>query len=279
LDHERLSMRSPFQQTVLKSLEGILLPLAKLMLRCGLGCPEFVAITKAVFVQAASDEYGLRGRPTNMSRVAAITGLSRKEVSRIRAEGAVERWTPDMEVTPANTVLHYWHFDPMFCQPIGHPKPLPFEGENSFTTLVRKYAGDIPPGAMRKELTRAGTVIEDRDRDLTVRERYFYPAAFHEDFVRNAAFALTNLGNTLVHNATLVGNENAIRQGRFERFAWTQYLTTESAVAFKSWVRVEGTSFIERADDWIGKKEVRHRDRRVENRTVGVGVYYFEEEE
>lgn len=110
------SMRSPFQVAVLSSLQGVLLPIVKLMLRCGVGCSEFVAVVKTVFVQAATEDYGLRGRPTNVSRVAAMTGLSRKEVRRIRSEKGSQRWTRDMEVTPANTVLHYWHFDPDFAE-------------------------------------------------------------------------------------------------------------------------------------------------------------------
>lgn len=280
MDAERNSMRSPFQAAVLNSLQGVLLPIVKLMLRCGLGCPEFVAVAKTVFVQAASDDYGLRGRPTNVSRVAAMTGLSRKEVSRIRSEQQSDRWTPDMEVTPANTVLHYWHFDPSFCVEPGQPRALPLHGTNGFAALVKKYAGDIPAGAIRKALIRAGTVVEDSDGKLVVKERYFYPAAFNEDFIRNAAFALRSLGETLVHNASLAGDRaspGAIRHGRFERFAWTDRLSEEAIVQFKQWARREGTRFIERADDWIGAhEEVTPIDS--SRRTAGVGVYYFEED-
>lgn len=273
-------MRSPFQVAVLNSLQSVLLPIVKLMLRCGLGCPEFIAVVKAVFVRAASDDYGLRGRPTNVSRVAAMTGLSRKEVSRIRAEKLSDRWTPDMEVTPANTVLHYWHFDPAFSEPVGTPKPLQFDGLHGFACLVRKYAGDIPAGAIKKELLRAGTVVEDDNENLIVRERYFYPAAFTEDFIHNAAFALKNLGETLVHNASLAGggSPSAIRHGRFERFAWSDRLEKEAIGRFKQWVRLEGTRFIERADDWIGENE-EVESTALKRRTVGVGLYYFEEDE
>lgn len=274
-------MRSPFQAAVLSSLQGVLLPIVKLMLRCGLGCPEFIAVAKTVFVQAASEDYGLRGRPTNVSRVAAMTGLSRKEVTRIRSEGQRDRWTPDMEVTPANTVLHYWHFDPHFSDATGFPLPLPFDGPNSFATLVKKHAGDIPEGAIRKELIRAGTVEEDASGLLVVRERYFYPAAFNEDFIRNAAFALKNLGETLVHNARLAGDQSSpapIRHGRFERFAWTDRLDEPAIAEFRQWVRLEGTRFVERADDWIGKHE-KSAEGSTTRCTAGVGLYYFQEDD
>lgn len=279
-------MRSPFQQAVLASLVSTLLPVAKLMLRCGLGCSEFIAISKVVFVQAASEMHGVRGRPANISRVAATTGLSRKQVRRIRNEVAVSRWTPDMEVTPANTVLHHWHFDPDYSDGAGCPRRLRFDGPKSFATLVRKYAGDIPPGALRMTLVKVGAVIEDEDHNLVVEERYFYPHAFDEDFMHRAAFALKNLGNTLVYNASLISGSEHSQSGtvrpdaRLERCAWTEWLAPEAAAAFRSWVKAEGARFVERADDWIGQNEVpkEHRNQ-YHARAIGVGVYYFEEEE
>ncbi len=278
-------MRSPFQQAVLASLASVLAPLARLMLRCGVGCPEFVAVTKAVFVQVATDEYGIRGRPANASRVAAITGLSRKQVRRIKDVGPVARWTPDMEATPTNVVLHYWHFDPEYSEEPGRPRWLPFDGDSSFSTLVRDYAGDIPPRAMLKALMRVGAVSQDRQHRLLPEERYFNPNDFDEDFVHNAAFALRSLGTTLVYNATVwaaaesATDHNAAEQSRFERVAWTDRLSPEATAAFKVWVRIEGAKFIEEADNWIGNNEATGEQRvRREPRAVGVGLYYFEDE-
>ncbi|HEU4617055.1 MAG TPA: DUF6502 family protein [Gammaproteobacteria bacterium] len=259
-----------------------LLPLAKLMLRCGIGCSEFVAISKIVFVQAASEMHGVRGRPANISRIAATIGLSRKQVRRIRDEIYVARWTPDMEVTPVNTVLHYWHFDPEYSDGNGTPKPLAFEGPHSFATLVKKYAGDIPPGALRTTLIQAGAIKEEADQSLKVLERYFYPEHFDEDFIRSAAFALRNLGNTLVHNASIIGrrkDQMGATKARLERSAWTEWLSPESSAAFRMWVASEGARFVERADDWIGRNEIPKEERdRDTPKTTGVGVYYFEED-
>lgn len=261
------------------------MPLARLMLRCGVGCSEFVAVSKSVFVEVASEQYGVRGRPANDSRVAAITGLSRKQVRRIRNEGPVTRWTPDMKTTPVNTVLHYWHFDPNYSEAPGEPRSLPFQGDRSFTTLIREYGGDIPAGAMLRALVRTGAAFEDEQGNVTPGGRYFYPDKFDEDFVRNAAYALRNLGNTLVHNAAIWAENDVLddpsigRRIRFERWAWTERLTSESIASFKEWVRSEGTGFIEKADDWIGQNEVpKAVQLEAEPKAVGVGLYYFEED-
>jgi hypothetical protein len=275
-------MRSPLQQALLVSLASILKPIAKLVLQGGIGCAEFIAVSKSVFVEVAAEEYGTRGRPTNISRIAAMTGISRKEVSRIKTESDIGRWNPDMEVSPANSVIHYWHFDPDFSERPGEPRTLPYEGERSFTTLIKRYAGDIPVGAMRTELCRAGTVYEDPEGLLSARDRYFYSTRFDEDFIRGIAFALTNLGTTLVHNAYVhriaSATEGGSNSGRFERYAWTEHFSDEAIQAFKAWLSVEGKQFLERADDWMGKHEAPKTEWITPRRAVGVGVYYFEED-
>lgn len=278
-------VKSSFQIALAESLAKMLRPVIRLMLTNGLGCSEFIAIAKSEFVHIASEEYGIRGRPTNVSRIAAMTGLSRKEISKIREERMASRWTPAMEGTPANVIIHHWQFDPNFCLRLGQARPLPMEGERSFATLVGRYAGDIPVGAMRTELGRMGVInVDDEDR-LCLSRRYVHPTGLHEDFVRNTAFSLTNLGNTLVHNSILAarfekGDESAHpRGGRFERTAWTDHLPQSAEESFRTWVRQKGKEFIEHADDWIGQNELRTKDWRKDTpRTFGVGVYYFEED-
>ena len=59
-------------------------PIASLLMRCGMTWKEFAELCKTVFVEVASEEYGIRGRKTNVSRTAILTGMSRKEVKRLR---------------------------------------------------------------------------------------------------------------------------------------------------------------------------------------------------
>jgi len=78
----------------------IVRPLASMLLRCGMTWKEFSDLSKSLFVQAATEEYGIKGRPTNISRVSILTGISRKEVKRQRElleddEPIVKRKTTD----------------------------------------------------------------------------------------------------------------------------------------------------------------------------------------
>lgn len=138
---------------------ALLQPLARIFLRFGRGYREFSELSKAAFVAVAAEDYGVHGRPTNVSRIAAMTGLTRKEVSRIRKRiddstaAVTDRGTPLQEVTSA------WRSRDEFLGENGEPAVLPLTGKcGSFHSLIRQFAGDIPEGAIRKELQRIGAV-------------------------------------------------------------------------------------------------------------------------
>ena len=68
----------------LSASRRLLEPVVRLLLRSGITWKEFAEVAKTAFVQVATDEYGIRGRPTNLARVAILTGINRREVARQR---------------------------------------------------------------------------------------------------------------------------------------------------------------------------------------------------
>lgn len=277
-------MRSKLQDALLSALKAILRPIVKLLLQSGIGYSEFASVAKLVFVQVATDDYMKRGRPANFSQVSAMTGISRKEVSRIRKRVPEERWTPNMEASPVNTILHEWHFDPDFSDGAGTAKSLPFEGQQSFSALVSRYGGDIPPGAMRATLENAGVIEHDEDGPLCVSQKFFYARSVDEDFIRGLGFSLSSLGSTLVHNATVhrrtdLSNEKKRELGRFERVAFSEHMSDKGRAKLKEWVDAAALKFMSDAQLEIGRNEIHDvKEPNQRPRTVGVSVYYFEED-
>ena len=72
------------------SLYQLLRPVARIAMRHGLTTRDFHDIAKKAFVDVAREAYGIGGRPTNKSRVATLTGLTRAEVARLVGLGARE---------------------------------------------------------------------------------------------------------------------------------------------------------------------------------------------
>ena len=114
---------------------------------------ELEHLIRYAFVQAAAETSKLGNGRVNSSRVAARTGLSRSEATRLLRAGIGAR---AKKVAPVESVVRGWRADRRFRNRNGQPKQL---DDTSFTALSRKYAGDIPPRAVLRELQRTGAAV------------------------------------------------------------------------------------------------------------------------
>src|SRR6202035_535585 len=69
---------------VLSSTPQWLKPLVHVLLSCGITWREFAELAKTTYVEVATDNFGKRGLPTNVSRTAILTGLVRRDVRKQR---------------------------------------------------------------------------------------------------------------------------------------------------------------------------------------------------
>lgn len=270
-------MSSSLKATALKACRHFMLPIARFLLRNGIGYREFAEICKLAFVQVASDDYGLRGRRTNMSRVSVMTGLNRKEIRKLRDRLEAEDWEPDPALSKPVTVLAKWFTNPRYVGPKGSPKWLPFETQEnreSFSGLVREVGGDVPPGAMLKELLRAGCVREARPGVWKAVKRQYSPTGVDLFQVQRFGECLHDLAQTIVANMAQEGPGTRL----FEFRAWSDRVGPKDVPALKEVVASKGKVYLESIDDWLeahaGEDESISHGRRLR---CGVGVYYFEE--
>jgi hypothetical protein len=258
----------------------MLAPIVRLTLYCGLGHSEFAAVVRRVFVDVASDEYGLRGRPANVSKISAKTGISRKSIQKLRSEWRSTEWSTDDDVSPINNIIHYWRFDNEYGSPDGTPRALPYEGKGSFVELVKKYVGDIPASTIRQEFLRTGLAISQDDGLLKLVRNFSFPEKLDEEFLRYAAFSIGNHAETLFHNALIADSEMNDKETyghgrRFDRIAWAR-LTPVETRKFEDWVRQHSEEFILEADRYVGQHEYEvERDESSLAPVSGVGVYFF----
>ena len=269
-------MQDKVQRQILEAFLIVLRPLARILLRFGIGFREFAEIAKTACVDVASTDFGIRGRPTNISRVAVMTGLTRKEVKRIRDKLITGEEKLTVRTTPLCEVLHKWHAEAEFLDNSGRPAVLPFTGrDNSFTDLVRKFGGDIPPGAMRTELKRVGAIEEDEQGNLHVIRRSVTPSGQHDNLVAALAHSAYPLLSTIAHNINTDDNKDR----------WAQFTAFTQAVKSSDIPRVRRISFdrlveaTESFDDLFMAYESLHEseEKTRDRNTIAVGVFYFEE--
>jgi hypothetical protein len=272
-------MNSEIQKRLLRSVFALFVPMTRLMLRYGITFDQFSDVAKEAFVRVAFSDTDGRGRPTNASRVSVKTGISRKEVSRIRdliGSGATTLDQKDVNRSgPPAKVLHAWHTDPRFSDSKGVPRVLEFEGsEESFAALVRAVAGDVPPGAVRAELRKAGAILDTEAGSLVAKKRFFAPGNADEKAITALSGILFPLMSGIDHNSE-PGRSN---DGYIQRFAFSDGLSPNLIPVFRDWSRSEATKFIESIDDWLAEHESKSvDDGQTDGRNiVGIGVYYYE---
>lgn len=147
------------QERNFKYLQWLLLPLARFCLRKGYAIQHFVRVAKVVFAQAAEEELRRSGEKVNVSRISALSGLTRDEVARITRSAQP---LPQGPVTLLGRVLAQWEQDSEFTTGRGQPRQLTFAGDDSeFHRLVSRVSKHLNPGTVLFELERIG-VVEKR---------------------------------------------------------------------------------------------------------------------
>jgi hypothetical protein len=263
-------MASGTERPIVNACRRWLRPVARWLLRSGVTWKEFAELSREVFVDTATEEFGLRGRPTNVSRVALLTGLARREVRRIRAETAArETGVPDESLNHASRVLSGWHLDADFLEPDGRPCLLPATGPApSFEVLLKRYAGDIPTTALVKELVKSGSIERLASGAYRVLRRYYMPTQMDGQAVERAGSVLADLATTVEHNLSRTAREPS----RFEGRAQNRHVDPRHLPAFRAFVEREAQGLLERVDDWLASHETGSQDAAAALR-LGVGVY------
>lgn len=267
-------MQENLKQQVLDAFLLLMRPIVRILLRYGIGYREFLEVTKTAYVDVASSDFGLRGRPTNISRVAVMTGLTRKEVKRLRDKIASGESRITVKSTPLADVLHHWHANTEFTDDEGNPLTLPFTGDRSFSSLVKSFGGDIPAGAMRTEMKRVGTVSEDEAGNLTVADRFVRPDSDHQKLITLMIHGAYPLLANVVHNT---GDDRG--EGWPSRIAYTQAIKPDQAGQLRRITRDRISEFAESVDDLFIAYESLHESetRDDQQNAIAVGVFYFEE--
>ena len=272
-------MQEKLKQQVLDAFLLVMRPVVRILLRYGIGYREFVEVAKTAYVDVASSDFGLRGRPTNISRVAVMTGLTRKEVKRLRDKIQSGDSRISVKTTPLADVLHHWHAQEEFTDSSGRPRLLPFTGEEkSFSSLVKKFGGDIPAGAMRTELKRVGAVEEDEEGSLSVKRRSIHPADKHDNLMMLLIHGAYTMLSNIAHNT----DPDSTADTWASKIAYTTASSKEHSVQLRRITKDRISEFAEAIDDMFIAYEALHDGNRQagdDDSAVAVGIFYFEEDD
>jgi len=264
------------KKALFTALFKLMRPLVKLLLRYGVSHSEFVEALKRIYVSVAESEQEFRveDRKQSVSRISVLTGLNRKEVSRIQALPSDE----EFEVTTHNRaaqVVDGWLRGSAYQDSNGEPIDLSLGGDSvSFSTLVKTYSGDMPVRAVLDELIRVGVVKKLGNGMLSLCSRAYIPQKSDTEKLDILGVSATDLLNTLEHNIP-----RPLENSRLQLTLAYDNLPEETVEEFKKMSEEHAQNTLLLLNDWLSKQ-----DRSV-NPSVsghgcyraGLGMYYFEE--
>ena len=268
-------MSQSIKQVLLSSVLNILRPLMRILLRNGIPYGTFADIAKRVYVNVAMEECGLPNRKQSISRVSVITGLTRKEVSRVKDMPAIDTSDTTGRYNRASRVISGWVRDGRFTDNQGRPSELHVEGEGAtFSELVKLYSGDMPVRAVLDELLRVGMLERLDNGRIRLLNHAYIPQKEEVDKLGILGIDVKDLISTIDHNLTIEPQYSF-----FQRKVSYDNLPEEVLPELHSISAKKGQALLEDFDKWLSQydRDLNPAVNGTGRKRAGIGIYYFEE--
>jgi hypothetical protein len=253
---------------LLAASRALLLPLARLLVARGVPYAQAEESLKTAMVQAAQEAHP-DGLPHRLvSRIATITGINRREVTRLtRLED-----TPHAEPqrSAASQTFSRWRANPDYLDAQGKPLPLRRQGDApSFESLARGVTPDVHPRSLLDELCRLGLARIDGDTVHLVRDS-FVPS---DDSERMLGFLGTNVGD---HLRGAVANVLSQQPPHLEQAIFADELSHESLAAFGQLMRAQWKTLLAATVPALQQLiDADQASDRIRDQRVRVGLYTY----
>ena len=225
--------------SLVEALQTLMRPLAALSVARGMPFAAVEEMLKIAFVDAARTAHSNAAAHRMVSRISTVTGLNRREVSRLSQAGSSAAPTRPTRRSPATQVFTRWVAEPSLKTSKGKPLPLPRQGPApSFEELARSVNRDVHPRSLLEELCRLGLVRIDGDTVHIVRES-FVPKG---DTDRMLGFLGSNVGD---HLRAAVANVLSDPPQHLEQAVFADELSQTSLDDFRQVVRTQWQSLLQ----------------------------------
>lgn len=237
-----------------RALRLILKPLARLLIDQGITHQEFSEAAKETYVEMALREQVSSGK-INRSRIAIVTGLTRKEVTAVISR-AMEAELHPHTFSRSGRVLSGWHNDPDYTGPYGIPLEIPYDAPEgsasapSFVNLVKVYSGDQSAKQMLDELLRVGAIVKTESKTFKPLRKDFKADRVSPKLIEQFGEMSYNVLNTLTYNV----QKKKVGEGIFDRCAISNYcLDKDELKLFEQYLQERGAVFLAGVDNWLDK--------------------------
>ena len=265
------------RRALLRAARAILRALVRQLIAHGVTYPTFSRLVKEVYIDIGTSHFTLPFKKQTDSRVALVTGITRKEIGQIR-RGQAQRPAEaiELEHALAARIVGRWLAASPYVGANGAPHSLPYEsspGTASFVELVREVGGDIPPRAVLDELLRAGAARLTPRGDVHLVERAYVPAQSAEEQLGILGVDAAELIEAIAHNV-----EHPSEEAFLQRKVFYDHIGADALPELRGRVRALGGEFTQAVNQLLAAYD---RDRNPSAPGGGrtravVAVYYFD---
>ena len=265
-------MSRKYNKILFASLLRLMRPLVHILLRNGIAYGTFSELVRKVYVDVAFADFAPEHRKQTVSRISALTGLTRKEVKRLLDLNTPDDTASQERFNRGIRVISGWVNDRRFHDSDGKPTDLPVDGKpKSFAVLVKDYSGDIPTRAMLSMLEEAGSVRLMGDKVRLVRHA-FVPGSDPLDKIQVLGTDVAELITTIDHNLT-AGSDALL----FQRKVAYDNIDPAALPKLKKMTFTKAQALLEQLDRQYASSELGEDDRGG-SKYISLGIYYYEQD-
>jgi hypothetical protein len=257
------------QTSLMEALRTLMQPLAALSVARGMSFASVEEMLKTAFVDIARTAHSNAAPHRMVSRISTVTGLNRREVSRVLQ---ADRGRAPIRRSPATQVFTRWISESALKNAKGKPVPLPRQGPApSFEELARSVSQDVHPRSLLEELCRLGLARVDGETVHVVRES-FVPK---EDIDRMLGFLGSNVGD---HLRAAVANVISDPPAHLEQAVFADELSQESLDKVRGVMRLQWQALLQATVPLLHQLiAADSAAKRSQDQRVRVGMYMFSE--
>ncbi|MFH0934531.1 MAG: DUF6502 family protein [Pseudomonadota bacterium] len=257
---------------LVSAVRHLLRPLVKLLLTHSVTYPFLTDLLKSIYVEVATEEFRLQGKPQTDSRISLLSGVHRKDVKQLRPDRNLEQTIPSSASLSAKLVK-VWSSDPKRLDETGRHRPLPRlmseGGGASFEGLVNSISKDIRSRVILDEWLRTGFARIDEEGRVCLNTEPDFKTG---DLDEKAYFLGQNIHDHLcVASSSLEGQQPLPLDSSVQ----SNRLTAESIAELDALGRKLGMELLEALHKRVNELEARDAGDPDARQRMNFGIYFY----
>ncbi len=257
-------------EVIQNTMIRILKPLIRILLRNGIAYATFADIARKIYVDTGFEEAQRRQQKQTVSNVSILTGINRKEVKRLREALAYDSDQSLKKFNRTVRVIAGWQHDEEFLDKDHEPRDLKLEGaKGSFTSLVKKYSGDMPVVAMLNALLDSKNIKVIDNGNIQLVNTNYLPVTDSDKKLNILGIDTAEFIDTIDHNINIEHPEDAW----FQRKASNTQVSCKALSKIKQRLNKKAQQLLEDIDADFSDNETNDED---SSCNVSVGIYFHQ---